>query len=460
MKFLELISKNKQICLMSLVLLFFSFTIHFFNLDKPDQVIFDEVHFGSFASNYVLGKSFFDIHPPLGKLIIALGAKVGGYSDYVDKNGPFDFSEINNQYKEMPIFWFRFFPALAGTLFPVVFFVFLISIDFSEKKSFFLSSLIILENGLLVQSRFILIDSFMFLFGFLGLLLFFIARKNKHNFKLLFLSSIFLAFSISIKWIALSYLAIVLLILFLDYLTFFIKSKIKNKKLFFIRSFFQKLFFMLFNIIVIYISFFYVHFSLFKENDSAFLASVLIEEEQSSSFAKTLELNKQMYTFNVGLNATHVYSSTPFEWLAFKKPIYYWVNYRDDFISQVVFLGNPILWFFGIFGVGLFPFFWKKIKLDNEIKIALYFGFWINFLPFILVQRVIFMYHYLNALIFSLIISFLFFSNIIKKDCRKTFFAILLLAAFLFFVVIYYSSVGRDFAIDGIVYKVTVFLTS
>ena len=44
----------------------------YYSLLWPRQVVFDEVHFGKFVNGYITGRYFFDIHPPLGKQLIAL----------------------------------------------------------------------------------------------------------------------------------------------------------------------------------------------------------------------------------------------------------------------------------------------------------------------------------------------------------------------------------------------------
>lgn len=59
-------------------------------------MVFDEVHFGGFASHYLKGTYFFDVHPPLGKLIIAGIGHLSGYK------GTFAFKEIGDAYSEDP----------------------------------------------------------------------------------------------------------------------------------------------------------------------------------------------------------------------------------------------------------------------------------------------------------------------------------------------------------------------
>jgi len=42
-----------------------------YKIDRPPYVCWDETHFGKMAGKYLNRTFFFDVHPPLGKLIIA-----------------------------------------------------------------------------------------------------------------------------------------------------------------------------------------------------------------------------------------------------------------------------------------------------------------------------------------------------------------------------------------------------
>jgi dolichyl-phosphate-mannose--protein O-mannosyl transferase len=45
--------------------------VRFYDIDKPSEIVFDEVHFGGFASKYITSRFFFDVHPPR-KFLISL----------------------------------------------------------------------------------------------------------------------------------------------------------------------------------------------------------------------------------------------------------------------------------------------------------------------------------------------------------------------------------------------------
>jgi len=126
--------ENKKILAIALIVL--GLATRLFFLANPAEVVFDEVHFGKFVSSYFTGRYHFDIHPPLGKMIIATGAWLGGYGNYVSQNGVFDFRNIGDDYGSMPYLWFRVLPALAGALIPLVIFLFASELGLSRLFSF------------------------------------------------------------------------------------------------------------------------------------------------------------------------------------------------------------------------------------------------------------------------------------------------------------------------------------
>src|SRR6201999_2249732 len=99
--------------------------VRLFRIYQPSSVVFDEVQyvsaesraranspssFGGFASKYIKGKFFMDVHPPLAKLLITLAGWLAGF------DGEFDFKEIGKDYLEpgVPYVAMRMLPALMG----------------------------------------------------------------------------------------------------------------------------------------------------------------------------------------------------------------------------------------------------------------------------------------------------------------------------------------------------------
>jgi dolichyl-phosphate-mannose-protein mannosyltransferase len=72
----------------------------------------DFCSFGGFASKYIKGKFFMDVHPPLAKMLIALTGWLAGF------DGNFDFKEIGKDYIEpnVPYVAMRLFPAICGVV--------------------------------------------------------------------------------------------------------------------------------------------------------------------------------------------------------------------------------------------------------------------------------------------------------------------------------------------------------
>ncbi|KAF3760071.1 family 39 glycosyltransferase [Cryphonectria parasitica EP155] len=129
--------------------------VRLFRIYQPDSVVFDEVHFGGFASKYIKGKFFMDVHPPLAKLLITLFGWLAGF------DGDFDFKEIGMDYVEpnVPYVAMRAFPAICGILLVPTMFLTLKAAGCRTFTAAMGAGLIIFENGLLTQARLILLDS-------------------------------------------------------------------------------------------------------------------------------------------------------------------------------------------------------------------------------------------------------------------------------------------------------------
>lgn len=390
------------------LLLAAGFATRFWMLANPNQVVFDEVHFGKFATAYFTGEYYFDIHPPLGKLLIALGAWFGGYGAYVKQYGVFDFPTIGAPYGAVPYVGFRLFPALAGALLPLVVFWLVKNLGARPFAAFFAGMLVAFDNALLAQSRIALMDSFLLLFGFAGLAAFFASRNKNYNGLLLAGSGVLFGLSASVKWTGLAFLALAGLVYAYDTLRFLWQNRSRAFSVCARKAGIAALVFLVIPFAV-YFALFVAHFRLLPQcpqstqgevNGCSYMDPGFI---QKGVVEKFVQLNQKMYFYNTTLNAKHPYGSPAWTWPFMTRPVYYWVGpAANEATPRIYLIGNPAVWFLGLLGIVGSVFISKKTKERKFIYAVLLAGYALDFLPFFDISRVLFLYHYLAALVFSL----------------------------------------------------------
>ena len=409
-----------------LIILALSITVHFAFFGQPNETVFDEVHFGKFVSGYYTGEYYFDIHPPLGKLMIA------GFAKIVDFEPEYNFTEIGKEFPDKKYLALRFLPAVASTLLPLIIYLLILELGMSRMAAFAGALLIVFDNALLTQSRLILLDPFLLLFGFTSLLFYF---KKKY-----LLMAFFVGLAISIKWTGLSFIALPILIEAVKTVKI-LKTAIKLTIVSFMAVLRLASFFLI--SLTIYFGVFALHFALLPNPGSgdAFMKPGFRENNVIKNIR---DLNVEMYRSNQRLAASHPYSSQFYTWPLMTRPIYYWVSEN----SRIYFFGNPIIWWSSTAAVLILLLLrLLRLNLNSNFSTFLLSGYFLNLLPFIGVKRVMFLYHYLTALIFAVLILCYLIDKIHSissgqdKNSRKIFTGIIIISiiAFLFFAPLSYG---------------------
>ncbi|SPO31467.1 related to dolichyl-phosphate-mannose-protein mannosyltransferase [Ustilago trichophora] len=178
-------------------------------LGQPSSVVFDEVHFGGFASKYIHGRFFMDVHPPLAKLLITFAAWLGGF------NGDFDFKDIGREYlhgKDTPVPYvmMRGLNALLGVATVPLAYLTLRGLSLRASTATLGAIFVLFDNALTTQSRLILLDSILVFFTALTVY-FWVAFCNEEKrapfsarwWALLSLTGLSLGAVASSKWVGL-----------------------------------------------------------------------------------------------------------------------------------------------------------------------------------------------------------------------------------------------------------------
>lgn len=132
--------------------------VRLYGIGGAQSVTWDEAHFGKFGSYYLQHTFYFDVHPPLGKLLVALSGYLAGF------DGSFLF-DSGSSFPEGPQFtYMRIFNAMFGILCTPIAYFTALELQCSIWTSWLVGLSVAFEMLALILSRFILLDLMLIFF--------------------------------------------------------------------------------------------------------------------------------------------------------------------------------------------------------------------------------------------------------------------------------------------------------
>jgi len=335
-----------------IIILLFSFITRLYKLGEPPKDYFDEIYH-AFTARLVLhgdpkawewwnphpeGFAYEWTHPPLSKLMMAGSMKILGEN----------------------AFGWRFPQAIFGTLSVLLVYLLAKKIFKDEVLALIAAGIFSLDGLSLVLSRMGMNDIYVLFFVLLSVYLF---LKEKD-----FWSAISFGLAIASKWSGI-WTAPILFILCL-----------KRRKKFSIYTF------LTFSILpfIIYLS--------------SYIPMFLTGHDLGTWWG----MQKQMWWYHTGLDATHPYTSPWWSWPLMSRPVYLYTSDEvNGFVSRIYAIGNPLVFWFGLVSVFIslaYAYFEKNRNLAFVI-----FAYLIFFVPWAASPRIMFLYHYLPSIPFMAI---------------------------------------------------------
>ena len=370
-------------------------------------MIFDEIYHARTAYENIHNMSVYEwTHPPLGKLIIALGILIFG----------------------MKPFGWRIMGTLFGVAMVPLMYVFAKRVFKRTDFAFITAALWAFDCMHFTQTRIATIDVYgvffillMFFFMYEYIRQDYFATPMKEKLRPLALSGVFFGMGCASKWIGCYAGAGLAVVLFHHLFSAMFEAykghdagAAEKRGLFWNRLWTTAGWCCLWFLLVpgiIYVASFFPYYR--------YEASVRSSYGLGDMWDTLIKNQKDMYNYHSQLTATHMCQSTWYQWPFTFKSVWFYVSGSGDRISNISSTGNPAVWWVSAVGTVCLFLEWvlRKVKKD-PVHPILFVGVAANYLPWILVTRCVFLYHFFATVPFMLLATvYLFF--LLEQENRK-----------------------------------------
>ncbi|KAK8890060.1 hypothetical protein M9Y10_034819 [Tritrichomonas musculus] len=393
-----------------------------FRIQFPQTVVFDEVHFGNFTNWYIRGQYFHDIHPPLSKLIMAGVAKAAGYK------AEYNFAKIEptSKYPSMIFVALRLTPAFFGALCVPLSYLIMRVMNARHFAAAIAAFMVMFDCMLIVEARHILSDGILHFFSCLAILSIFLHERYYTLFTFMF-EGFCLGCVASCKYTS---GGIVLLAFIRQFDITSITSLFKKNNLRNLTSSAIRCCILTFIVIIIHITCFWIHLTILPyepENRVDMPECVrkgLVNMKNPnwrqranapSMLYRIISLIIYMHRGNMRIGHRHPYSSPWYTWpLATGKWLLFWTNEG----KHIICMGNVLLWWPVFFSI-VINLIRSLLLFDFQSEeSSMLFGYLLSYMPFMLIPRDVFIYHYAIPLLFGIYNLNLLIERWLPPVCR------------------------------------------
>lgn len=123
------------------------------------------------------------------------------------------------------------------------------------------------------------------------------------------------------------------------------------------------------------------------------------DNTDSGLLARMIHNQTTMFNYHSTLDATHPYSSPWYQWPIISRPIWYFSGQPGETLREgISAFGNPLVWWAGI--PAFLYMLWRWAKDRDRTAAFLSIGYLAQYLPWMFVTRITFIYHYFPSVVF------------------------------------------------------------
>jgi dolichyl-phosphate-mannose-protein mannosyltransferase len=429
----------------------FALAVRCHRISEPAAVVFDELHFGKFVNSYWDGEYSFDIHPPGGKLHLYLVSRL-----FSSQRPSSNFTRIGETY-HMPAdaayVPMRISSAFFGAVLPPTTFLIARELGLGKWPSVAPAFAQAVDSLLVIESRLVLMDSQLAAFSALCLLcalrLWGARKRTRRRAKYLVLTAVFGTFALSVKWTSLATPALIAIVSLIG-APFPREGRLDVAEMG-VAGFLT---------ICIYTLYFYIHFALLPYSGQG--DKFMTDEFQRTligsptydaaaprpSFLRNIfYLNARMLSASASIKTRHAWESKWYSWIASWRGVLYFVKMESGRSARVYLTSNLVVSYAALAAVVGFAVYLVAVyvprrrsakpphaKEHGTVARGCYMlaGYVFNLLPYILVHRCTFLYHYCPALFYAELLLANCLDALPSRPQRLTSFIFMLLTAAFF----------------------------